>query len=87
MKHTPGPWRVNGRFVMALKEKTVCEVPQFGVIHGKVDAANIRLIAAAPELLEALKCCMCVLRTVSPGGDGDPDVEFARAAIAKAEGK
>ena len=46
-----------------------------------------RRAALFPELLEALKRCIGSLRTVSPGGDGDPDVEFARAAIAKAEGK
>ena len=49
--------------------------------------ANARLIAAAPELLEALRRCIGSLRAVSPGGDGDPDVEFARAAVSKAIGE
>ena len=42
------------------------------------------LAAAAPDLLEALQRCVGSLRVSSPGGDGDPDVEFARAAIEKA---
>ena len=81
-KYTPGPWRVNGRFVMALKEKTVCEVPQFGVIHGKVDAANARLIAAAPELLEALRLAQSII-----GHPDDAHSKLIDAAIAKTEGQ
>lgn len=57
-KHTPGPWRVEGRYVMGLKEKTVCELPMGGILHAKVDAANARLIAAAPCLLSACKAAL-----------------------------
>lgn len=66
--HTPGPWVlaevVESRFqktemrrVRAEKEGfdhgAVCEV--YGVRDGSIAAANARLIAAAPELLEALE--------------------------------
>ena len=51
---TPGPWRNEGRFVSALKIKVVAEVPEGGIYHGKVDAANTRLIALAPDLALAL---------------------------------
>ena len=51
---TPGPWRNEGRFVGALKIKVVAEVPEGGIYHGKVDAANTRLIALAPDLALAL---------------------------------
>jgi hypothetical protein len=54
-EHTPGPWRVDGRYVLGLKDKSVAELPQGGVRHGKVDEANAHLISAAPELLAALK--------------------------------
>lgn len=53
-KHTPGPWRAEGRYVMAQKVKTVAEVPCGGVHHGHVDAANARLIAAAPDMYDLL---------------------------------
>jgi len=47
---TPGPWRVEERYVMALKEKWVAELPCGGVFHAKVDSRNARLIALAPDL-------------------------------------
>ena len=54
-KYTPGPWRVEGRYVMALKEKAICECPGYGIRHGNVDKANARLIAVVPELLKLCK--------------------------------
>lgn len=48
-------------------------------LTGKPSEANARLIAAAPELLEALKDVMY-------WDNGKPEWEDARAAIAKAEG-
>ena len=48
------------------------------------DAANARLIAAAPDLLEALK--LCILQ-VQGGPHGDAAVAVAEAAIAKATGE
>lgn len=44
--------------------------------------ANARLIAAAPELLEALEDCA---RVIDPHADG-PTLEIALTAIAKATG-
>jgi hypothetical protein len=52
---TPGPWRVEGRFVVAGVAKCVAEIPSGGIRHGKVDEANAHQIAAAPELLAALR--------------------------------
>ena len=93
-KHTPGPWRINGnnmfRWIVADSEvfthsddvnrsayggNMVCE---------SVHEANARLIAAAPELLEALKELMVAADRVS----AEPVTRLgkARAAIAKAEG-
>lgn len=92
-KHTPGPWTVGrGRTKttqnsnMLLCSNPACiplaYFPASGQLHG-VDAANARLIAAAPELLEALKLARSALSKAS-------DVETFRAvsaAIAKAEGQ
>jgi hypothetical protein len=83
-KHTPGPWLANRRYVET-EEKTVCEV--FG---GNREDAH--LIAAAPELLEALK--LVVSYDEGNHIDGlemmlaySKALDAARAAIAKAEGE
>lgn len=51
-------------------------------------AANARMIAAAPDLLEALKVLVADMEAEYRDGNGDVDhdgIEKARAAIAKAE--
>lgn len=58
--------------------------PTFILVDGsdsKTNEANARLIAAAPELLEALKDLVKYLKSQS-----DSDLEFAEHVIAKAEG-
>jgi len=64
-KHTPGPWRFSsdGHIVSASTGERVC-TPHSTLLGGKVSdqikdlKRNARLIAAAPELLEALKACL-----------------------------
>ena len=80
-QHTPGPWSVavgDGCFVVETNDAFI----RF-VIHGsnqEGDEANARLIAAAPDLLEALNKLL-------PGAEAMGwDTEKARAAIAKAAG-
>jgi hypothetical protein len=104
LKHTPGPWvpefgesyRVRAKqdggqvaIMMNLKG-------QHGLIGrrtGDEVAANARLIAAAPELLESLKAIMDFCGPSDPNCPDGPDCETcrmanaARAAIAKAEGR
>ena len=87
-QHTPGPWVVD-RDASGNGISTTIESNRFwitGVIKfpgpGFSDEANARLIAAAPELLEAL--CLLLDRIESP--DGLP-MKKARAAIAKATGE
>jgi len=63
MKHTPGPWIADGNFVYALNEQQVnrfslslCKgYSDIGRTSTEELAANARLIAAAPELLEVLE--------------------------------
>jgi hypothetical protein len=83
-KHTPGPWKAECLF----KDLDRWEIWGDGKIvsshvFGKSDA---RLIAAAPELLEA---CKLALECLSPFSDEDTDGSKTtiRKAIAKAEGK
>lgn len=102
--HTPGPWDIQYEDD-ALGNRSINVYPTcFGVIstgnHSQaVSMANARLIAAAPELLAALKDSVNQLET-SPYwieqimGKSSPAIagilqtcRNARAAIAKAEGK
>jgi hypothetical protein len=84
-KHTPGPWSVaigDGCFVVETNDAFI----RF-VIHGsnqEGDEANARLIAAAPDLLDAL----CMVLDDPDALDGRPlTYECVRAAIAKATGE
>jgi hypothetical protein len=86
-KHTRGPWKQGGYFIWRGDDRRIpIHAPKRGRIAEVYREQDAPVIAAAPELLEALERCMGALRVVSPGGDADPDVECARAAIAKATG-
>jgi hypothetical protein len=97
-KHTPGPWVVNdirdcGTFIQT-KEEFENGRLTIGVVESATNRtyyptryeakANARLIAAAPELLDALQHVLAA----SDAGDMDSlanAASEARAAIAKAE--
>jgi hypothetical protein len=91
--HTPGPWKLATTYAKAQAGKyqvvpwatqrqpiaRVAARPDYPPEQAEADA---RLIAAAPELLEALRECLGVLESYA----GHPIVEAARSAIAKAGG-
>jgi hypothetical protein len=97
VEHTTGPWRVapasdypSGLNVDANTRGYVCLAGEWDDARA---VANARLIAAAPDLLEA---CRAFLRAPSTGSSGPGSVTIevttfnlnaARAAIAKAEGR
>ena len=80
-KHTPGPWAMvheggaDGGYYIGAKDQVVI------LPRGRMDEADARLIAAAPDLLAALKAM--VLNDAHEYRDCH---KAARAAIAKAEG-
>jgi len=88
MKHTPGPWdwmavgaNASGGhhlYIIDAANRKIC------ACWGKAEEkeANARLLAAAPDLLEALQ--EIVRPTKILGGSA---LDKARAAIAKAEGQ
>jgi hypothetical protein len=88
--HTPGPWIAlphepddDGFIIQPIQSKSTMAI--IGEVYGGTmlpeSAANGRVIAAAPELLDSLR--EIVLLT-----DRDTDIwNKARAAIAKAEGR
>jgi hypothetical protein len=85
-KHTPGPWKVSGGgnapVIQAQDDTWICT----SCAPTKEEARNnARIIAAAPDLLEAANSALKLLRgsgfTESTGA-----VIQLKAAIAKAEG-
>ena len=92
-KHTPGPWFAVGAQVETENDSVpdICtcdpQVMRQSHLdwHPRTVEANARLIAAAPELLEALEM---MLEMSEMGGFGKAAAEdVARAAIAKAKGE
>lgn len=90
-KHTPGPWRHEGSEVWATRAMRINNIsagtPMIATVCKHEDAeqfdydANARLIAAAPELLEALQL---MIDKYEFGGWPASTITVARAAIAKA---
>ena len=86
MNHTPGPWK-HGEGVCNHKVYSVAQPEKDEIVRCYGDTpeeaeANVRLIAAAPELLEALRK---IERMPWPNGES-PYALVARSAIAKATG-
>lgn len=66
-KHTPGPWEVreaDGLFAIAHKEGWVLEPND-----ERQDRADAKLIAAAPEMLEAIQGALLIADLWRPCGD------------------
>jgi len=83
-KHTPGPWaHRNGRIYSVDREQlTIAHIARS--VDGDYSPANGQLIAAAPELLEALSVLYAV--AAEQLGDDWAAVTNAAAVIAKARG-
>ena len=89
MKHTPGPWRIthtadDSTFIDTDTDDFIAQVrrtiPEY--------EENAHLIAAAPDLLEALQALFFAnAETFSGLPTYDPLWDKARTAIAKAEGR
>ena len=94
--HTPGPWKVDPNFwgdiETAKGELQICTVDADGDVGHNFACpeiaeaeANARLIAASPDLLEALE--RLVDRVTDLGANGfSQEVANGKAAIAKAKG-
>lgn len=103
-KHTPGPWFVTGNMTLYVDARIggglLQEVAAVGPTeadsgYGPQQRANADLIAAAPDLLEALGYCQSWFAKHAPtapliGGFGEaehPMLTCINAAIAKARGE
>ena len=90
-KHTPGPWMFDatlkgdgsfgGSYIVSNNAKRTWPLAEV------YSEDNARLIAAAPELLEALMDALKDLEALSQWDNASACARKARAAIAKATGK
>lgn len=97
VKHTPGPWQVDGdrnQSEMIIRQASShgrIAYMEFTTGYADADEANARLIAAAPELLEALERLSAfaeqMFASFAPVEQEElrPDLELAEAAIRKAK--
>lgn len=102
-KHTAGPWKAEAfgavtTLVQGIRRQVASTVgdavmhsdPRTNVVD--LQAANARLIAAAPEMLKCLEACLGELESAFGGPQDQNEEEAAllaqaRAAIAKAKGE
>jgi hypothetical protein len=96
MTHTPGPWHSGGMTVYADKPCDLLGVAWKEVATGRCPAsnwsdqeshANVRLIAAAPELLAALRTAVRVMQDNNLDEALGGEFDIFTDAIAKAEGR
>jgi hypothetical protein len=82
--HTPGPWDIDP----ASEEDGGCSITANGkTVAWHVSKENAPLIAAAPELLAALRDLEAMAERYRPAGAPIPESQKrARSAIAKATG-
>lgn len=95
-KHTPGPWTNHGRIPQpGLPHSTVAAKTLIARVYSEAfgdieqEEANARLVAAAPELLEALQMYVESMRDAFSdfGHFGSPVYKAAVSAISKATGE
>ena len=83
--HMPGPWSIkDGQDVIATTGGDSLLIAQCHAGHAPERAANARLIAAAPQLLEALQGLIQFVDEGGPILPGAPLLNDARAALASA---
>lgn len=95
MTHTPGPWKYDSisGYIVDREGNAIGEVRGWGrlsTLYGEKKAVKIQdlngyLIAAAPELLKALRDCHNILiNDTTPADEYFDAVKLAEEAIAKA---
>lgn len=103
IKHTPGPWEASFTDCLGGPASycrirpvsgemfgyfTSLEIATMNIMGEAEQQANARLIAAAPELLEALSMCVASMKSCLPDFNPHDQAAYdaAMSAIAKATG-
>lgn len=86
MTHTQGPWSYIGNGDVVAKSDKYCggekDIASVFLTVNDEDEANARLIAAAPELLEALQNLSIVMRELHDHWDNDRDMKVGKGLLA-----
>ena len=82
MKHTPGPWNISGGQIVAGAQE-ICTIERTIIANGS-PRANARLLAAAPDLLEAALELLGNLYDAGEGTDEETGEDFADVAALQA---
>lgn len=88
MKHTPGPWNVSNVLSdrIQIGNPLAGEIANIDTNYNNNHKADARLIAAAPELLEAAKTLLSKYPIYTQSQAEFDAIKVLEAAIAKAEG-
>jgi capsular polysaccharide biosynthesis protein len=91
-KHTPGPWNLypNNASDWVVRKMFPDGQESHEIARCQSGVDNARLIAAAPDLLAALKMAVSALERsdyIQMDGDSVDVIDVSRAAIAKAVGE
>lgn len=95
-QHTPGPWSVSFcsqgegcwcRIISIAGREESDSLDDCVIASGAVNKRDAHLIAAAPELFEALEYITTYHKTGGHEGDPDEAERRAEAALAKARGE
>jgi len=91
-QHTKGPWSAQGDTYVTVNSLIIAHCKQAGNTTLEEAQANTRLIAAAPELLEALEQALGMMESVRDANVGHGlglliAIKNTKAAIAKARGQ
>ena len=88
---TPGAWADRGTGCVGTTHQLIASVYPMEDERPEEHAANVRLIAAAPDLLEALRGMFAMWRSVCRAQGWEPEhlaeAVRAQAAISKATGE
>lgn len=84
--HTPGPWEFNGGYIFGAdkNETVIADIYRSDVSDEGTWERNGKLIAAAPELFEALKGLLTACVNTKPFPEA---LRAAQDALVKAAGK
>lgn len=94
--HTPGPWSAecalssdlfNIRYVTGLNCEKVCDVNHRVEMPQEVALANAKLIAASPDLLEAARLALQLIKDTWIEEHGNQQVGMAWGALEQAINK
>jgi hypothetical protein len=80
-KHTPGPWTRYGNLIESADEKTIAYLPAYQFMTGSQKSDSC-LIAAAPELLEALEQVIAIAEEAREHLDHDRDMKALKILTA-----